>query len=76
MYAFNWALTAFRSESYIGSATALPDITVLGNIHWAEVDFLKPVYRKSPQISPPFLSSSSRFKRGVGLFAETCANTP
>ena len=25
MYAFNWALTAFRSESYIGSATALPD---------------------------------------------------
>ena len=28
MYAFNLALTAFRSESYIGSATALPD-TVL-----------------------------------------------
>ena len=28
MYAFNWALTAFRSESYIGSATALPDIHV------------------------------------------------
>ena len=26
MYTFNWALTAFRSESYIGSATALPDI--------------------------------------------------
>ena len=26
MYAFNWALTAFRSESYIGSATALPDM--------------------------------------------------
>ena len=25
MYTFNWALTAFRSESYIGSATALPD---------------------------------------------------
>ena len=25
MYAFNWALTAFRSESYIGSATSLPD---------------------------------------------------
>ena len=25
MYAFNWALTAFRSESYIGSAVALPD---------------------------------------------------
>ena len=28
MYAFNWALTAFRSESYIGSATALPDTVV------------------------------------------------
>ena len=27
MYTFNWALTAFRSESYIGSATALPDMT-------------------------------------------------
>ena len=26
MYTFNWALTAFRSESYIASATALPDI--------------------------------------------------
>ena len=26
MYTFNWALTAFRSESYIGSATALPDM--------------------------------------------------
>ena len=25
MYTFNWVLTAFRSESYIGSATALPD---------------------------------------------------
>ena len=25
MYTFNWALTTFRSESYIGSATALPD---------------------------------------------------
>ena len=29
MYAFNWALTAFRSESYIGSATALPDLDLL-----------------------------------------------
>ena len=28
MYTFNWAVTAFRSESYIGSATALPDISV------------------------------------------------
>ena len=28
MYAFNWALTAFRSESYIGSATALPDTVI------------------------------------------------
>ena len=34
MYAFNWALTAFRSESYIGSATALPD-TVNKNL-WAD----------------------------------------
>ena len=25
MYTFNWVLTAFRSESYIGSATALAD---------------------------------------------------
>ena len=25
MYAFKWTLTTFRSESYIGSATALPD---------------------------------------------------
>ena len=25
MYAFNWLPTTFRSESYIGSATALPD---------------------------------------------------
>ena len=33
MYAFNWALTAFRSESYIGSATALPDIGVENDIH-------------------------------------------
>ena len=29
MYTFNWALTAFRSESYIGSATALPDTIIL-----------------------------------------------
>ena len=29
MYAFNWALTAFRSESYIRSATALPDKHVI-----------------------------------------------
>ena len=29
MYTFNWALTAFRSESYIGSAVALPDLTFL-----------------------------------------------
>ena len=29
MYAFNWALTAFRSESYIGSATALPDTVTI-----------------------------------------------
>ena len=27
MYAFNWPPTSFRSESYIGSATALPDTT-------------------------------------------------
>ena len=29
MYTFNWALTAFRSESYIGSAVALPDRTAV-----------------------------------------------
>ena len=32
MYTFNWALTAFRSESYIGSATALPDTPGLFNL--------------------------------------------
>ena len=31
MYTFNWALTAFRSESYIGSATALPDSMYIHN---------------------------------------------
>ena len=33
------------------------------------------VYRNSPTIRPPFLSSSSRFKRGVGVYPGTCANT-
>ena len=37
MYTFNWALTAFRSESYIGSATALPDIGQ--NIYAKDCDF-------------------------------------
>ena len=44
--------------------------------HTVKPCLLMSYYRKSPQISPPFLSSSSRFKRGVGLFAGTCANTP
>ena len=34
------------------------------------------MYRNSPTIRPPFLSSSSRFKRGVGVYLGTCANTP
>ena len=37
MYTFNWAITAFRSESYIGSATALPDSIVFGQ----KIDFAK-----------------------------------
>ena len=43
MYAFNWALTAFRSESYIGSATALPDnlsVTLLMNKNKVNTTFL------------------------------------
>ena len=33
-------------------------------------------YRNSPTICPPFLSSSSSFKRRVGVYPGTCANTP
>ena len=50
MYTFNWALTAFRSESYIGSATALPDIHLKEN-RMEKFQLLRTFYQevKGPQ---------------------------
>ena len=44
MYAFKWPPTTFRSESYIGSAVALPDIGIhlsIYNFGWP--NFVVPI---------------------------------
>ena len=48
MYEFNWPPTTFRSESYIGSVTALPDIELYNNkedLHWTQSLILTFLFR-------------------------------
>ena len=60
MYTFNWALTAFRSESYIGSATALPDIHTITIVTRGAITSIQ--HSKSYRVDVAVMRHESNFR--------------